>query len=588
MPYTARQRPLRLYLRVYRVVQNNFPMVAFVSALAFGGLTLLLYACSIGQLPEFTWNDLTGTLLAVCTTGVLVVMCIVTYCLSAGYFARSALESVYPEAAHHISLESPGNPATIKPYIPLTQAPFIIGTTCFSILAWIALIIGMSTERLVPPHNDHLIGALFCALVSVVILLLVDWGRFRYQWVRFSLLSILYGAIAMLIVIITTWSVGPSSLITKNPSRALRPAVTIDWTSYWVSALDYAPAIGLFVAIGVAALLNLKLIMSYAVRFLRWLLGMIPWRWPDWLVRAAGRTSHVVVGSATDRKLIRAKIYVTVCFFIFTSTVFLIADAMAAMGNEHDWSWNFFFIATLLTVLNWASFSVRQWRGRAGLGLMTAALVFLSYPIFVHNPIMFPKMVVSLLGLGNERLATIGLSSKQCATLAPYGVSCVSDNERTITLINVNLLNRLGGSMVLELLVKDRNVHAKNALATPLAKDTRTTFLGREEAQQTANSLSTTGPIMTNASSAMQCDDLLLSRLKASDTIDPKALRCIVLVIPKDQVQGYTKASSRTYRGGYTAFQPGPARSTTVIKVIGDTPGTLTERATLSAVPIAR
>ena len=287
----------------------------------------------------------------------------------------------------------------------------------------------------------------------VAILVLVDWKRFDSQWVRYALLSVLSGTIVALVVIITAWSVGPTSLVTKILSKASGHAGTVDWSSYWVAALDHVIGIGMSVAIGVAALLNLGTIMSLVGRGLRWIVDLIPWTWPEWLSRAVTKTSHVVVGDAPDRRLIRAKVYVTFWFCLFTSAVLFMADAMAAMGDARDWSLNFFFIATLLTVLNWASFSVRQWKGRAGLGLVTAALVFLSYPMVARNPIMFPKIVVTLLGLGNERLASIGLSSKQCATLAPYGVNCAADNERGFTLTDVNLLSRLGGSIVLELLV---------------------------------------------------------------------------------------------------------------------------------------
>ncbi|MET2477045.1 hypothetical protein [Ralstonia pseudosolanacearum] len=582
-----RKNRLGRYLRVaYRAVQRNFSVVAFVSALAFGGLTLLLYACSIGQLPEFTWNDLTGTLLAVCATGVLVVALVVAYCLSAGYVARSALESVYPEAAHHVPT-TPPVPGITEPYMHLTRPPFILGATCFSILAWVGLFVGVSSERLVAPHNEHLLGALFTALAAVVILVLVDWRRFHRQWARYNLLSILSGAIAMLIVIITAWSVGPSSLATKSPARTSALAATIDWASYWVAALDHALGIGLSVAIGVAVLLNFGSIASHAGRFMYWLARLIPWRWPNWLVRAVTWTSHVVAAYAPDRRLIKAKVYVTFWFCVFTSAVFLMADAMASMGNARDWSWNFFFIATLLTFLNWASFSVRQWRGRAALGLMTAALVFLSYPMVVRNPIMFPKMIVSLLGLGNERLVTVGLSSKQCATLAPYGVNCIPDNERTITLTNVNLLNRLGGSMVLELLVKDEGTNVERAATAPPAGATYAPMSPPDPGQspKAVRTLLATEQMGPNSSSAKKCDELLLSQLQSSDAINAKALRCVVLVIPKDQVSGYTKANWRTYRGDYTAYQPGPAKAPTVVRVLSSETEVAGKRTTLLVGP---
>ncbi|API73550.1 hypothetical protein AC251_02670 [Ralstonia pseudosolanacearum] len=581
---TRHWRLKRYLLIAYKAIQENFSVVASVTALAFGGLTLLLYAWSIGQLPEFTWNDLTGTLLAVCTTGILVVVLVVAYCLSAGYFARSALEAVYPEAARHVPAERGTASTSTEPYARLIRGPFILGATCFSVLAWVGLLVALSSNRLVSPHNDHLLLALFAALVAVAILMLVDWRRFSTQWVRYTLLSVLSGAIATVIVIITAWSVGPSSLVMKNAAKASGQAATVEWSSYWVAALDHVAGIGMSVAIGVAVLLNLGWIVSTVGRGLLWIAHLIPWKWPNWLVGAMTWTSHVVAGDAPDRRLIRAKVYVTFWFWLFASAVLLMADTMAAMGNARDWSLNFFFIATLLTVLNWASFSVRQWRGRAGLGLVTATLVFLSYPLVARNPIMFPKMIVAMLGLGNERLVSIALSSKQCATLAPYGVNCVADNERAITLTDVNLLSRLGGSMVLELLLKDDAVEGDGSRATSTAQRP----LSEGEAPRAIRTLVATQQMGPNSSAAEKCDKLLVSQLQSSDVANVKALRCVVLVVPKDQVLGYTKANLRTYRGEYTAYEPSPAKAPAVVRVLSSEAEVTGKRTALLVGPTAQ
>lgn len=572
MSETTRHIRIRRYLRVLqKAIQRNLSVTALVSSLAFGGLTLLLYVLSIGLLPEFTWNDLTGTFLAVCATGVVVVAVVVAYCLSAGYFARSALEAVYPEAAHHVPTIPRDAHAKIEPYERLTRPPFIFGATCFSVLAWVALIVGASSEKLIPPHHEHLVGALLLALVALVVLLLLDWQRFRRQWLRYTLLSILSGSIVTLIVIITAWSVGPSSLVAKSLATVSEHGKTTNWAAFWVIALNHVIEIGWGVALCVAVLANFRAIAS-RIRFsLAGIARLIAWRLPPCLQWAIASTKHAVVGDSSDRRLIRAKVYVTFWFCIFGTAVFFTAYAMAGMGNASDWGWNFFFLVTLLTFLNWASFSVRQWRRRIGLGLVTAALVFLSYPILVRNPILFPKMIVSLLGLGNERVAAIGISSKQCATLAPYGVRCVPDNERTITLTNVNLLTRLGSSVALELLIKDEQAGRNPA---PTA-NTRTALISNqinEEASSTLRTLIATKQMGLESISAKKCDALLLSQLQSSDTIEAKALRCIVLVVPKDQVQGYIKGNMRNYRGDYTAYLTGPAKGPTLVKVMDSEP----------------
>lgn len=556
---------------IYRAVRRNLSRVVSVSTLAIGGLTLLTYALSIGQLPEFTWNDLTGTVLAVCATGVLVAAVVVAYCLSAGYFARSALEAVYPEAAH-LKPASPSDAnAPVEPYARLVRGPFILGATCFSVLACVGLLISISNEKLVSPYNGRLVGALIVALIALVIVLLTDWRRFRRQWARYTCLSIFGGAVVMLTVMIIAWWVGPDKLAMKSSAGLPWSSATIDWASASVTALDHAIAIGISGAVVVAVLFGRRMIAVYACRVARWLIGLIPWKWPGWLVHTLTWTSHVVVGEVPDRRFIKAKIYVTAVFCLFSIVVFAMAYMVASMGNAHSRNVNLFFIVVLLTVLNWASFSVRDWRGRAALGLMTAALVFLSYPLMARNPVMFPKMIVSLLGLGNERLATVALSSKQCATLAPYGVSCVTDNEKAITLTNVNMLNRLGSSMVLELLIKDDGADASaiTAMSTSAGNAAKSAGRGQPVAQG-ATSLVATSQMRANSPSAKFCDSVLLSQLDSTDAIHAVSLRCVELVVPKDQVFGYTKSNWRSYRGEYTAYRPGTAKEVMAVKVSGD------------------
>ncbi|MBB6580363.1 hypothetical protein [Ralstonia solanacearum] len=582
MSYWAR---IRQFLgAVQDVAPKNLPTILLSAALAFGGLPLLAYAWSINQLPDFTWNDLTGTLLAVCTTGTLVVTLIVAYCLSAGYFGRIALESVYPEAANHIPAKSEGPDMPGAPYVQLIRGPFILGVTCFSTLTWVGLFLSMSSEQLVSPHDERLFGALFVALFAVAVLVLFDWRRFRRQWVRHGLFSLLCGAIATFVTIITAWSVGAGSLVTKRQENVSDQAAAIDWTSVWTAALNHALWIGMVAIMGTVALINLGVITSSVGRGVRGISRQISWRPPACLMAAMTRAFHILVGEASDRKLVRAKMWIALWFCIFSSAVFFTAGNMASIGNAHDWGRNFIFVSTMLTVLNWISFSVRKWEERASLGLIAAAMIFAICPLVTQNPIMLPKMIVSMLGLGNERLASIGLSSKQCAALAPYGVNCVPDNELAVTLVNVNLLSRLGGSMVLELLIKDGALDAEGShaatLSTPPSSD--------GDAPPVIRTLVATQQMGPKSSAAEKCDKLLVSQLQSNDTINAKSLRCVVLVVPKDQVLGYTKANRRTYRGEYSAYEPSPTKAPAVVKVISGESNVTGQMAALLAEPVAR
>ncbi|ACR32855.1 hypothetical protein [Burkholderia glumae] len=569
-------------------VEKHLSVVALVSAFALGGLTLLFYALSIGQLPEFTWNDLTGTLLAVCVTGVLVVALSASYCLLAGYFARWALESVYPEAANDAPTTTSDPTGSIAPYVRLMRGWFIPGATCLSILAWIVIVVLGARQRLVAPHQEHLIGALVVAVVSLLILLLVDWRRFRQQALRYILISALGGALTTVCVILAAWSVVPGSMIISESPKSSAHTQILDWSRCGVVALNNAILVGVSVAVIAILLIKFKAIALWAVRFVHRsianILEKLPdWEWLSWAANKATwlvrivlwfarifkRTSYVAIGAAPDRRLTNAKIRVIVVFGFATLAIYLIAFAMAGMGDAHEQTVDFIYIFVLLMILNWGLFSVRHWKERAGLGLITAALVFGVYPLTINNFSMFPKMIVSLLGLGNERLASIALSSKQCATLAPYGVICAPDNERSITLTNVNLLNRLGGTVVLELLIKDESVDdhkvaASTELNSPLAPS------DRDRSSLKQKTLVTTERIGVNRPSSVFCDAVLLSSVDSSDAISEKALRCVELIVPKDQVLGYTMSKWRNYRGEYTAYQPGPPKTPMVVKVIAD------------------
>ncbi|OAI75052.1 hypothetical protein RSP797_00160 [Ralstonia solanacearum] len=152
------------------------------------------------------------------------------------------------------------------------------------------------------------------------------------------------------------------------------------------------------------------------------------------------------------------------------------------------------------------------------------------------------------------------------------------------TLVNVNLLSRLGGSMVLELLIKDGALDAEGShaatLSTPPSSD--------GDALPVIRTLVATQQMGPKSSAAERCDKLLVSQLQSNDTINAKSLRCVVLVVPKDQVLGYTKANRRTYRGEYSAYEPSPAKAPAVVKVISGESNVTGQMAALLAEPVAR
>ncbi|MDE1713571.1 hypothetical protein PWG14_13435 (plasmid) [Chromobacterium amazonense] len=555
MTEQARLRNFKRYLRVvFKAARRNLIATASILALSFGGLTLLLYACSIGQLPEFSWNDLTGTLLAACITGLMVLGIFVVYCLFAGYFARSSLEWVYPEAANYSPQPVTANsPSEIAPYTQLMRPSFIIGTTLFSVLSWSLLITIIASEQLVSPYREQLYGSLIAAMLAVATLILIDWKRFTSQFVRHGLVGILVSATAIVITIIVAWSEGPSSLAAKikNPPNA--PAVTVNYSECWVELIDHAIAIGVSFLFLSVLVLNIKKIASCTKKTVQNIAHRIPWKLPKWLVVNINKVIYTIGGDASGRKLLLAKACSMVVFFASSSIALLTAFLMAGMGSKDDWGRNFVLITAILIALNFVSFAIRKWRDRVILGSITAGLVFISYPIFIHNSLMFPKMIVSLLGLGNERLEVIGISSKQCATLASYGVSCSAGGDQTITLINVNLLNRLGSTAVLELLVKEEVTGKSKLIAKEGVKASSLLLPALKEKNALERQILTT---KTAEMTPSKCDELLLSQIDAGSSTTRESLRCKVLVLPKDQIAGYTKSGTRSYNGNYTSYLP--------------------------------
>lgn len=561
----ARLRNFKRYLRVIlKAARRNLMATASILALTFGGLTLLLYACSIGQLPEFSWNDLTGTLLAVCITGLIVVGIFVVYCLFTGYFARSSLEWVYPEAANYAHRPVKDNsPSEITPYTQLMRPAFIIGTTLFSVLSWTLLITSISSEQLVSPYREQLYGSLIASILTIAALISIDWTRFTSQFIRHSLVSILVSTTATVITILVAWSEGPSSLAIKikNPPRTL--SSTADFSEYWLWAINHATVIGISFLFLSILVLNIKKIVSCAQKIVQKIAHRIPWKLPEWLVNNTNKVLYAIGGDASDRKLLLAKACSTVIFFASSSIALLTAFLMAGMGSKDDWGRNFILITAILIALNWVSFTIRKWRDRVILGSITAGLVFISYPIFIHNSLMFPKMIVSLLGLGNERLEVIGISSKQCATLASYGVNCSAGGDQTITLANVNLLNRLGSTAVLELLVKEEVADKSKLIAKEGVKASSHLLPTPKEKSALEGQILTT---KTAEMTPSKCDELLLSQIDARSPTTRESLRCKVLVLPKDQIAGYTKSGTRSYNGNYTYYLPNLNKKTNNLK----------------------
>ncbi|PFH29291.1 hypothetical protein BX604_3064 [Burkholderia sp. JKS000303] len=165
-------------------------------------------------------------------------------------------------------------------------------------------------------------------------------------------------------------------------------------------------------------------------------------------------------GQALDRcgpsRLTVAKVCITIVFSFFTSLVLVFTIFLVGMINAKDHSQILFMAIALLSVLNWAAFSTRGWKDRVSLGAMAAAVMFFMIPVSAQDPMLFPRMLVTTLGFGNRHASSMALSGQQCAMLAPFGIRCAAEKDSSITLTHVNIVNRLGSSMAIELLLRVR------------------------------------------------------------------------------------------------------------------------------------
>lgn len=580
-------RSLKFFgLTLYRKAKRAPSKAALWGTLFFGGLLLLTHALAIGELPEFTWSDITGTLIAVFVAATFFVIVLVGYSLFAGLFARVVLEWFYPEAATHPDGRMSEPVASWPPYARLIRGPFVLWVTCFVALAWLTLCLQTTTDVLKPPYEEQLDWMLGIAWVAIVPLFLLDWTRFKCQLLRHVLLGAWFGSLAVLGVLLTAWSVAPERFSQKRPHAAAEASTHLphDWsrTLTWILNHD---VILLMVVMGVVlALTNLSRIEGWIAPLMLPVRKTAVWSWGNVAFQKVTRFARFLLGGHLDRRMMWAKLCITATLFVLAVCALLLAAGFATNGDAHFEDRNFFVILALLVEFNLAIYMIRTWRGRALCGAMTALMLLNICPSLTGNPLFFTKTLVSKLAIGNEHWASVSLSSRQCSTLALYGVRCVANNDQAITLTDVNLLSRLGSNIVLEALVKDEQGAGVRSDAAGQVQRGSSTASAHADAMPPSTTLLAPDGMGADSESAKRCDKVLLSRLELTDPIKQAALRCIKLVVAKDEVYGHTAAGRDTYRSAYTAYLPGPAKGPTVVRLEDGTYVSSDESKPLSAI----
>lgn len=293
-------------------------------------------------------------------------------------------------------------------------------------------------------------------------------------------------------------------------------------------------------------------------------------------------------------KLVLAKAAVTVAFGLCTAFVILFVFAIVGGVRPSVQSQTLMLASSVLVVLNWIAFALPRGRKQfIVLWGLSSCVMLIFVPLMGESPSLFPRLLVTSLGFGNRHVASISLSGQQCATLAPYGVHCEKGKDDAITLTDVNIVNRLGSSVQLELLLRTGSAvtaepanaaaRARNHVNPVSTRAGRPKPVSKSVAPYSVQTLVlAVNPIGIAGAGPQrqliyQCDQLLLEKLAAAVatanagmgpgkvarnpanpphvSVDPqKSLVCARVTVPKDQVLGYTSAGVRTYEAGFSGY----------------------------------
>lgn len=168
--------------------------------------------------------------------------------------------------------------------------------------------------------------------------------------------------------------------------------------------------------------------------------------------------------------------------------------------------------------------------------------------------IAFPQSVMQSLALGHRNAATLTVTGTSCHSLARFGVPCTPalSKDGTIELENVNVLSRVGTTVLLELLVE-----RSRASDDSVASSSRAGILHIDEKGRRPYCPPATANIAATCSA---CDARLLQRAHSPADASKDALAryrsdlvCVQLTVPKSDVTNIAFGATRQYNG-YSSF----------------------------------
>lgn len=516
--------------------------------LTIGAIPLYVYSLSIGQLPDFSLADLTGVLIASFMTEIFIGAVIVFYLLAAGLATRATVGMFYPEKSMELPLSSgPASDAVNREY--LFRGHFIVGVTMMWLLVWFGISTKPFSAFLGSDYSWMAKCSYYFSLACIFFLMIVDW-RCGWRRGKYLLAGVFFLATTFLAILMLAYEYGFMSTMTAVAPGAVSssPNEPFPKLSNWTQGA----LVWLFQKHLVVVAVCISIVIGVSLPAIAWRFRSRP--------HSHEKPKSSWLNHWPSGKIFFAKIAASLAFGVSSLLVILFFGLVVGEGELHWQMLTAFTGGCYVILLNWAAFQARDRKIRLLIAAAMFVLIFILIPVQSRNSTFFPKVIVRALGFGNMHADSVALSSAQCATLAPYGVRCASRKDMAITLTNVNILNRIGSTVLLELQAKrillssasnilPSSGKAMNSLQMTVSDGEVKTLAISEEPDAGAKSKDT---------GAYSCDYLMLDHLHTTDPTKANALACIKLSVPKDQVMGYTINGSRTYAGEYSQYVAAP------------------------------
>lgn len=489
-----------------------------------GGLTILAYLLGIGFLPDFTLSELVGLFAAAFMLGLTSIIALTFFCLMPGFITRRVVEAMEVRFLRH-ECTTDIDAIDQLTYQTLTKGGFVVVATLVVSVIWSWAFTSPLPELF---GADYKVGAAVYALLTAMSLaVLAVYGQPGRKPLTRATASVWLGTLCTWLSLV--W-LGMKNAYHPTPGSESTAAATdisgnigmLDFEILSRLVSEYGALLAILAGIVVSAacyhLTGPSRKRTFPARISRF-----HWNAPPWL-------RHCFV-----------KFAATLVLLVLAYTPIYLAAMYAELAPASGEVTVFIACLAVFSVANWFAFATGSLKQAIVPVAFAVLLLFYVVPLWIGRPLFLADVVVRGLGYGGIRLATITLSGKHCATLERYGAQCDSNPEKPLQLTEVNMLSRIGSTVLLELqLVAPRMGSVDPA----------------PEGANGQHSLSESflyDSVSDDPASKKGCDTNLMSRLRKKELAKSEVLRCIRLAVPKADAASYVVDGARRYTGGFTS-----------------------------------